>query len=403
MKPKLIAGLVLTLFSIGMLGVAFNIQPAKASGTIYIRADGSVDPPTASISSIDNVTYTLTGNIINGSTVVERDNIVVDGAGYVLEGTWKYTIPEMWEVSKGIDLTERSNVTIKNMKIKAFHYGIYLNGSSSNIIFGNHMTNNGAGICFYKSSDNTISGNTMTDSARGIYLKLSSFNTLSGNEITANYGYGIDLFSSSSNSISGNTITYNKEVSIQIIYSSNNSISENSITNNDKYGILIVESSNNRVFGNSITNNEYGVYLEFSSNNTIYHNDFIGNRKYQASILRSNSTWDNGTEGNYWSDYTGKDQDGDGIGDTPYMIARIITPDYENQDNYPLMSRLGPPPPPFWTQLWFWTIIVVGIIVLVGVVYFLKKRKPPTPTAPTLPTEGILQNVHLAYSCFSRL
>jgi hypothetical protein len=35
--------------------LALSIQPASADVTIHIRADGSVDPPTALISNIDNV------------------------------------------------------------------------------------------------------------------------------------------------------------------------------------------------------------------------------------------------------------------------------------------------------------------------------------------------------------
>ena len=44
--------------------------------------------------------------------------------------------------------------------------------------------------------------------------------------------------------------------------------------------------------------------------------------------------WDNGypSGGNYWSDYAGVDADGDGIGDTPYII------DDNNIDHYPLMG-----------------------------------------------------------------
>jgi ribonucleotide monophosphatase NagD (HAD superfamily) len=61
--------------------------------TIYIRADGSVDPGTSPISTADNITYTLTDNIVGyvpedtSAIVVERDDIVVNGAGYIVQGT----------------------------------------------------------------------------------------------------------------------------------------------------------------------------------------------------------------------------------------------------------------------------------------------------------------------------
>ena len=67
-----------------MLTLAFNVQPVKASGTIYIRADGSVDPQTTPILNVRNVYYTFTADI-HDSIVVERDNIVIDGAGYTVQ------------------------------------------------------------------------------------------------------------------------------------------------------------------------------------------------------------------------------------------------------------------------------------------------------------------------------
>jgi len=44
---KTVSGIMLTLILVSMLTLAFNVQPVEASGTIYIRADGSIDPPTA--------------------------------------------------------------------------------------------------------------------------------------------------------------------------------------------------------------------------------------------------------------------------------------------------------------------------------------------------------------------
>ena len=43
--------------------------------------------------------------------------------------------------------------------------------------------------------------------------------------------------------------------------------------------------------------------------------------------------------GNYWDDYTGSDTNGDGIGETPYII------DENNIDNYPLCLLYTSPSP----------------------------------------------------------
>jgi len=81
---KPISGIMLTLI-LTCVALTFFVHPTLASGTVYIRADGSIDPPTAPISSMDNVTYTFTDDI-EDSIVVERSNIVIDGAGHALQG-----------------------------------------------------------------------------------------------------------------------------------------------------------------------------------------------------------------------------------------------------------------------------------------------------------------------------
>jgi parallel beta-helix repeat protein len=103
----------------------------------YIKSNGSIDPFWAPILSVDNVTYTFTSDILNVSIVVERDDIVVDGAGYTLQAK------EGWpSYVRGIDLSDRNNVTIKNVRIKGFGNGIRLYSSSNNIIYHNNFIDN---------------------------------------------------------------------------------------------------------------------------------------------------------------------------------------------------------------------------------------------------------------------
>jgi len=127
-----------------------------------------------------------------------------------------------------------------------------------------------------------------------------------------------------------------KEVSdggIFMVLSSDSNISYNKIIDNN-VGISLYLSSSNVFSGNDIySNTEYGINLaSFSVNNTIYHNNF--NNSVQASSDLKN-IWDYEGEGNYWSDYTGKDLNEDGIGDTPYAI------NVDNRDNYPLMGTFS--------------------------------------------------------------
>jgi len=154
------------------------IRPVVAQGTIYIKNDGNIDPPTANMASDDNVTYAFTGNIY-AEIVVERDNILVDGAGYVLLGTGS---PE----SRGIFLSGKSNVTIKNMEVKGFAYGIWFDMSSNNSIFGNNITNNIGGILISYSSNNSIYGNKITNQYYGIALTDSSNNSIYHNNFVDN-------------------------------------------------------------------------------------------------------------------------------------------------------------------------------------------------------------------------
>jgi parallel beta-helix repeat protein len=277
----------------------FSVALIPPIGTVCITADGSIDPPIAPISTVDNITYTFTGNI-NDSIVIERDNIVVDGVGYILQGLGS---------GNGIDLSSKSNVTCKNTNIKDFSYGILLSESSNISITGNNITDN---------------------SVTGIYLQGCSNNTISGNNVTINSD-GIDIYECLNNTISGNNLSKNHN-GIYIVYSYYNTILNNNMANN-YFGFYLHSCSSGTFSGNSIINSNEGIYLWGLSNNRFYHNNFINNTSNVDSYGEVN-VWDDGypSGGNYWINYNGTDSNHDGIGDSNYTI------DVNNNDRYPLMG-----------------------------------------------------------------
>lgn len=132
--------------------------------------------------------------------------------------------------------------------------------------------------------------------------------------------------------IRGFTIVSNNQAAGLLLVSSlNTKITQNTITNS-QCGIILQDSNNTLITENRITNSTVGIQITSdSNNNTLYHNNLTNNIQQTEIEPQSSNRWDNGFgEGNYWSDYIGTDQNGDGIGDT--MLP------WKTVDNYPLLK-----------------------------------------------------------------
>jgi len=242
--------IILAILITSMLSVKLEIQKVKGAETtyVYIREDGSISPSRANITSLDNVTYTFTGNNY-AFIIIERGNIIVDGSGCTLEGT---------DWGKGISWLDISNITVKSLRIKEFDNGINVYNSSDNAFYGNEITNNNNfGFSITSSSNNTIYENNVTNNGGYSYTGYSS----------------IYIAYSSNNTIFLNNITSNTHLDgIELWGSSNNTICKNNISGN-YYGIRFFSSNDNRFYGNNITASNYeGISLSASSNNTFYDN-----------------------------------------------------------------------------------------------------------------------------------
>ena len=155
------------------------MKPADAQflGSVIINPDGSVTG-TNKIHRNGNI-YILIGDI-SGGIQIQRSHVVIDGAGYTVEGNGE---------GDGIDLSngrgqdpsrsEINNVTVKNLKILNFYYGVDNANTNNNTFIGNYIENCQSSFWIIGSLNNVITYNTMNSASIAI-------NYAGSNNITKN-------------------------------------------------------------------------------------------------------------------------------------------------------------------------------------------------------------------------
>ncbi len=188
--------------------------------------------------------------------------------------------------------------------------------------------------------------------------------------------------------IIGNNIEDNFDTGI-FSNGENADISGNNITDNHGYGIEFAEGCyNSTVHENNIMRNDVGVELLnfplngnaslIGSGNVVYRNNLVDNSqqavvektwRYAKNFENYNGdngtdivSWDNGKEGNYWSDYSGQGE---------YLIGE------NNIDHHPLTQQIdiSTTAPELSTTIVTIVVIVIVIAVSVGLLIYFKKRK----------------------------
>jgi parallel beta-helix repeat protein len=269
-----------------------NFFPEQAPTGIIIRSDGFVEG--TDLIRYDSGVYTFTGDV-HRTIVVLRDGIVLDGAGYSLEGTGS---------GVGIFLQERNDVTIKNLKIMGFEYGIkftwaeygYTDAPKKvNTFIGNTIVNNTYGI-FVNDFEvaNVFSNNQIIDNVYGVSLSnyfSSSGNVFRNNVFNNNQFSIVDDSSQSndidvSNTVNGKPICYwvdkhdmtvPSDAGFVVLKNCSSITVQNLKLSNNGHGVLLCYTINSKIIGNVLTNNVEGIELRGSSNNTISGNRLANN------------------------------------------------------------------------------------------------------------------------------
>ena len=324
---------------------------------IIIENDGSINPPTDLIEKQANQ-YVITNDIIGKYSIIVRcSNIIIDGKNHIIDGNGA------GNHAGGIDIDRVTNVTIQNIKITNFFFnGLMIGGSPNCSIINCHFTDNKLGVVVSGSSNCSIINNQFTD----------------------NSGVGLDLTESNNVVVTNNKLS-NNIIAINLHLSNDNNIFRNEIFEDRAAGFYLSNAQGNIIHKNNVTecitgiafNHAFGSHPSINytaSNNKIFLNNFVNNSlqvSFQYDIFEN--FWDNGREGNFWSEYKGSDNNEDGICDTGYVL------DENNVDNYPLiacfdintegvLSQSGS----FPTTIAVASIVTIGIIA-VGILAYLKK------------------------------
>ncbi|MCW4011284.1 MAG: right-handed parallel beta-helix repeat-containing protein [Candidatus Bathyarchaeota archaeon] len=228
-----------------------------------------------------------------------------------------------------------TGITVQNACLSDNGQGALLVGTRRSSLVNCQITGNAqdAGIHIEGCMDLNVSGNDVSQNLKGIVVTDSVGIVISGNNVTSNSLGAIHL-----NPATNTTTLYG-----------------NYIANNVGIALFVEGSCSNHIEANTIEKNQFYALqlLGMQKNNTVYRNNFIGNAwgapgsQLQVSMpgidaehpMPNAAVWDNGEEGNYWSDYTTRypnatETGNSGFGDTPYNINP------NNIDHYPLLQPL---------------------------------------------------------------
>lgn len=244
-------------------------------------------------------------------------------------------------------------------------FGIWLERSADSILRRNLITGRrdlmsamrGNGIQVYNTINSQVVDNDVSFVRDGIYVDYSKHAIFRGNKIHR-VRYGTHYMNTNDsvwennqsyqnrgglalmevrNLVVRNNVAWGNEDHGIMLRTIQDSIIENNVVAYNGRGFFIYDAEFNTVRDNLVIRNRTGIHLSAgSSNNKIDGNDFIDNEEQVKFVAARDVEWGR-TKGNYWSNYSGWDRDGDGTGDVAYEANDVV--DRLNWQ-YPLLKLL---------------------------------------------------------------
>jgi len=355
-----------------LLAPLFDIQSALGATVSVAPQAGALARALAGAGEGD--TLILAAGIHRGPVRIDRPVTVIGEAGSIVDGAGQGTVitvaaprttlrgltvinsgDKLSTEDSGIFVTDAADgAIIEYNRLDKNLIGVYLKGPENAQVRGNtiigrqdlRMNERGNGIQLWNTPGSVIEGNDVRFGRDGIFVTTSRNNTFRDNrlqdlrfaihymytndsEVSGNISRGnhsaYALMFSNSLQIHGNLSEGDRDRGLLLNYANNSNITGNVIRNGPEKCVFIYNANMNRINGNRFENCDIGIHFTAGSErNHIADNAFIGSRTQVKYVGTRHVEWSAQGRGNYWSDNTAFDLNGDGIADRPYRPNDLV-------------------------------------------------------------------------------
>lgn len=264
-------------------------------------------------------------------------NLTVSGSGMNLAG-----------MDAGIYLEETAaNALVEKNNIFDNSVGVYLHGPKDAMVRGNKIVGNaelrvnerGNGVTVWNAPGSQVVGNDISKGRDGIFSNASTFNIYKGNrfhdvrfavhymytndsEVVGNISVGNNIayamMFSERIKVTGNIAVMSRDQGIMLNYVNGSEVRDNVIYQADKC-LFAYNANHNKIIGNHFEQCKIGIHFTAAIEGTeLTDNSFVNNESQVKYVSTRFLDWSADGRGNYWSDNSAFDLDGDGIGDSAY-------------------------------------------------------------------------------------
>lgn len=269
----------------------------------------------------EGITISNTKNVSITDARLEIEDVSIIGDG--LESLLLENI-QIKQGTAGIQLTDSKNIVLKNVDIT---------GGDG------HFSTKGHAIAIYKSTDVQANDCDIASVMDGFYMERVDRVNLQQN-VVKDGRYAMHMMYSNDVTLKENTVTSNM-TGFMLMVGKHITMTENNVAQNNtlnSLGVYLYDDEDVTFQQNNVQENTVAMSIENTREMTVSNNTFSSNgtvlqvkhsgtlqiqdNEFYGNILTLRTDQEGATlTHNFYDDYTGKDYDGDGIGDTNYMAT----------------------------------------------------------------------------------